>query len=187
MKKTLLLEIAKNSIKSHFGKTMLETKTLSKDNPQLLEQGAVFVTLTLDGELRGCIGSIIAHRSLLDDLIHNAKAAAFEDPRFPPLSEEEFSKIDIELSLLSMPKEIPYKDIEDLKSKISVNVDGVVLRDGNYQSTFLPQVWEQLPSFDLFFAHLCQKAGLGTDCLLNHPQIFTYQVEKISKGDCDES
>ncbi len=117
---------------------------------------------------------------LLDDLIHNAQAAAFEDPRFPPLSEEEFEKVQIEISLLSTPQELFYRDIDDLKSKIRPDVDGVILQEGYYQATFLPQVWEQLPSFDLFFAHLCQKAGMSANCLENHPQISTYQVTKVS-------
>jgi len=125
----------------------------------------------------------VAHRTLIDDLVANAKAAAFSDPRFPSLSLEEFESSDfsLEVSVLSDPKELPYKDIADLKSKIRPNIDGVILKLGNHQATFLPQVWEQLPRFEDFFAHLCHKAGVVPDCLESHPQIFTYEVQKIKE------
>lgn len=117
----------------------------------------------------------------MDDLIQNAQSAAFNDPRFPPLTLEEFSSNDItvEVSILSEPKPLSYSDMADLKSKIKIGEDGVILKLGNYQATFLPQVWEQLPTFESFFAHLCQKAGLPANCLESKPQIFIYHVEKI--------
>lgn len=182
MKNSYLLEIAKDAIGNRFNKKYIDKKLLLKEHPELKEQGAVFVTLTLDGNLRGCIGSIIAHRSLLDDLIHNAKASAFEDSRFLSLTKGEFERVEIEVSLLTIPKELSYKDRDDLMEKIQPSVDGVILKSGRYQATFLPQVWEQLPSFDIFFAHLCQKAGLrASGCLDGHPTILTYQVEKIDE------
>ncbi len=179
MEELLLLKIAKNAIKSQFDNNNLDKEELLKKHPKLQEKGAVFVTLTIDENLRGCVGSLIAHRTLLDDIIQNAKAAAFEDSRFAPLSKEEFQKIHIEISLLSIPKKLLYETKEDLKSKIKQGIDGVILKDGFNQATFLPQVWEQLPSFELFFAHLCQKAGMSEKCLENHPEIFVYQVKKI--------
>ena len=179
MQKDVLLQIARESIKSHFLKTDIDIQKLLEKYPFLKEKGAVFVTLTLNGNLRGCIGSLVSYRSLLDDLISNAKAAAFEDPRFSPLSQKEFEDIHIEISLLSTPKELYYDSIDDLKAKLRPNIDGVILKYGYNKATFLPQVWEQLPLFEQFFAHLCQKAGLEIDCLENHPEIFTYQVTKI--------
>ena len=179
MKNSILLEIAKDAIKSQFDSDNLYKEELLKKYPKLQENRATFVTLTIDGNLRGCVGSLIAHRTLLDDLIQNAKAAAFEDSRFAPLSKEEFQKIHIEISLLSTPKKLLYETKEDLKDKIKQGIDGVILKEGFNQATFLPQVWEQLPSFELFFAHLCQKAGMGEKCLENHPEIFVYQVKKI--------
>ena len=146
------------------------------------EKRATFVTLNEYGELRGCIGSLEPHRTLLDDLVSNAKAAAFHDPRFMPLDKSEFDKIEIEVSILSVPKLLEYDSIDDLKSKVKVGTDGIVLKHYGYQATFLPQVWEQLPTFELFFAHLCQKAGLAPNCLEEHPQIEIYQVEKIKEG-----
>ena len=179
-KKRLLLRIAKEAIKEEFSKEkLIEKEELIRKYPWLLEQQAVFVTLNKNHNLRGCIGSIIPHRSLIDDLLANAKAAAFSDPRFNPLEKEELDEIEVEVSLLTVPKELPYENIEDLKSKIRPMRDGVILQLDGYQATFLPQVWEELKTFEEFFAHLCMKAGLKPDCLKFHPNIFTYQVEKI--------
>lgn len=175
-----LLELAKKAIEQDFHKNReLDTQELSKKYPQLLEKGACFATLELDGNLRGCIGSIIAHRPLIDDIIHNAKAAAFEDVRFPPLSQDEFQRVQVELSLLSTPQKLTYSSPEDLKEKIKPSIHGVILQKGSNQATFLPQVWEQLPTFEAFFSHLCQKAGLGSQCLKERPDIWTYSAQKI--------
>lgn len=175
MNKETLLSLAKEAIEESFSEKPLPPKESLEGFD---EKGAAFVTLTIDGELRGCIGSLIAHRDLYEDVVHNAKAAAFEDPRFRPLSYGEFQKTHIEVSLLSQPKQLLYSDVEDLREKIRPMIDGVILRKNSYQSTFLPQVWEQLPSFDLFFSHLCQKAGLSYDCLKSHPDIYVYEVTK---------
>ncbi len=180
--KHYMVDIAKDAIAEVFAKRVLiDREKLLKEHPELAKKGAAFVTLEKRQSLRGCIGSLIAHRSLLDDLIENAKAAAFGDPRFPPLSQEEFQdpNLTIEISLLSEPKPLSYSDIQDLKSKIKPGVDGVILKLGSYQATYLPQVWEQLPNFDDFFVTLCQKAGLSGRCLQEHPQIYTYHAQKI--------
>ena len=181
--KHYMVDIAKEAIAEVFAKhPLIDREKLLKEHHELARKGATFVTLEKRQSLRGCIGSLIAHRSLLDDLIENAKAAAFSDPRFPPLSEEEFKdpNLSVEISLLSEPKPLPYSDIEDLKSKIKPGVDGVILKLGSYQATYLPQVWDQLPKFDYFFASLCQKAGLSGRCLQEHPQIYTYHAQKIT-------
>ncbi len=175
----VLLQIAKDAILENFGEVKIDKEELLRNYPYLANEGAVFVTLNQNGALRGCIGSLVAHRSLLEDIIHNAKAAAFDDPRFFPLSKSEFENIDLELSLLSAPKIVEYEDIEDLKSKIEIGVDGIILKKGYNQATFLPQVWEELSSFEQFFAHLCKKAGLNPNCLQLHPEIYKYQVKKI--------
>ncbi|BAF70703.1 AmmeMemoRadiSam system protein A [Nitratiruptor sp. SB155-2] len=185
--KRIMLNIARIAIKEEF----MGHKELNDDvkqrliamHPELAKPGAVFVTINERSSLRGCIGSLVAHRPLIDDLIENAKAAAFGDPRFPPLSPEEFDKITIEISLLSEPKPLEYRDIEDLRAKIRPGIDGVVLKLDGRQATFLPQVWEELNDFDQFFAHLCMKAGLPANCLAYHPEIFVYQVEKFSEED----
>jgi AmmeMemoRadiSam system protein A len=180
MKKDILLKIAKDAILSEFDNRKIDRENLIREYPELLKRGAVFVTIKERGELRGCIGSLVAHRPLIDDLIENAKSAAFRDPRFLPLKRDEIDDINLEISILSPYKEIEYRDINDLKKKIRPNIDGVVLKLNGYQATFLPQVWEELPTFEEFFAHLCLKAGINPKgCLEAHPQIYTYQVEKI--------
>ena len=183
IKKKTLLTLARASIAEAVDvEYSLDTKTLLEENPWLEEQGASFVTLTTNGDrLRGCIGSIIAHRKLYEDIIHNAKSAAMDDPRFPSLTQKEFDGITVEVSILSEPEPLEYDSIEELKSKIRVGIDGVVLKYGVYQATFLPQVWDQLPTFELFFSHLCQKAGMEADCLGRIPEILTYQVEEYKE------
>lgn len=178
---SLYLQIARNSIQSHFDGVPLDKKALLEKYPKLSAPQATFVTLTLHGHLRGCIGSLIAHRPLIDDLMQNAQSAAFHDPRFPPLSLQELHKVKIEVSLLSEPLNVPYRDLHELKKLIHIGEDGVILRLENYQATFLPQVWEELSDFESFFAHLGLKAGIGENPLSYHPEIYTYQVEKIKE------
>jgi AmmeMemoRadiSam system protein A len=180
MDKSILIKIARDAIIEEFaGRKQIDWDALVQDHPSLAEKGAVFVTLYEQHRLRGCIGSIIAHEPLIDDLIRNAKAAAFSDPRFSPVRQEELEQIEIEISLLSPPEPISYIDTAHLRRIIRPSVDGVILQmDGN-RATYLPSVWEQLSDFDLFFSTLCQKARLPSSCLESHPAIYRYQAEKI--------
>ena len=181
MDKKILLKIARASILEEFeGKSLINKEELIKEYPFLKEERATFVTLKIDGNLRGCIGSILPRMSLIDDVIYNAKQAAFNDPRFPPLSPEEYEKIDIEVSILTIPQKLEYEDELDLKRKITKN-DGVILALADKQATFLPSVWQELPIFEIFFGHLCMKAGMNGDCLKYHPLIYTYQAEIIEE------
>ncbi len=176
----LILQLATQAIRERLeGTSLIDTQALLNAYPDLSKPKATFVTLTLEGRLRGCIGSLSAHRPFLDDLIHNARASAFDDPRFYPLSPEEFLHVSIEVSLLEEPKPLKYEDVEDLKSKICVGIDGVILQKNGRKATFLPQVWEQLPTFEHFFGQLCQKAGLEPSCLEAHPEVWTYRVQKV--------
>jgi AmmeMemoRadiSam system protein A len=178
-----LIDIAKDAILEEFeAHQIVDRSLLLKKYPALSRKGAVFVTLEKDKNLRGCVGSLIAHRTLLDDIISNAKSAAFRDNRFRPLRRDEFDdrNFSVEISILSEPKLLRYKDAKDLSKKIRPQIDGVILKYGRYQATYLPQVWEQLPRFDYFFTTLCKKAGLNGNCLEMHPEIYLYQVEKIS-------
>jgi AmmeMemoRadiSam system protein A len=127
-----------------------------------------------------CIGSLIATNSLLDDIIHNAKAAAFEDPRFSPITTSEYLHSSLEVSILTEPKELEYENIDELKSKIDVGEDGVIIIYKDKQATFLPQVWSELPTFEEFFSHLIEKAELDKNILELKPHIYTYQVVKES-------
>jgi hypothetical protein len=176
----LLLELASKSIESVFNKDIkIDKDILLEDNLFLKEQRATFVTLTLDGKLRGCIGSLVAYRSLLEDILNNSKAAAFSDPRFEKLTYEEFQNTKIELSLLTIPKILEYSDFEDLQKKLIPNKHGVILELDGKRATFLPQVWEQLPTFNDFMVHLCQKAGLNPSNLSALPKIQIYEAQKI--------
>ncbi|MFA6145642.1 MAG: AmmeMemoRadiSam system protein A [Sulfurimonas sp.] len=177
----LYLQIARGAIGAQFDHSIIQKEALLGVHPELALKKATFVTLTLDGRLRGCIGSLIAHRPLIDDLISNAHSAAFQDPRFSPLSPEEFPRIKIEVSLLSEPQLLSYENKRELKEKVRVGSDGIIIRLGNYQATFLPQVWEELSDFETFFAHLGMKAGIGSDPLSYHPEVYIYQVEKIEE------
>ena len=180
----IYLKLARAAIAQSIGISYeIDLDKILEKYPELKEPGSSFVTITKGQEqsLRGCIGSLEAYRPLYEDIILNARSAALHDPRFQALSELEYDDIKVEVSILSKPKILNYDDIDDLRNKIKPNVDGVVLKLDGHQATFLPQVWEQLPTFDLFFAHLCQKAGLKSECLKNHPDILTYHVEKYSE------
>ncbi len=173
-------KIARKSIEDEFNyKDSIDIKKLIKDNPSLKENGASFVTLIKNGKLRGCIGSLEAKRPLIEDIIANAKSAAFKDPRFSKLTHEELHIIDIEVSVLTKPKLLEYTDLKDLKIKIRPNIDGVILKLNSNQATFLPQVWEELPEFESFFENLLNKANLPIDSFKKLPKIFTYQVKKF--------
>jgi AmmeMemoRadiSam system protein A len=179
-----LPRIARAAISEEFGGPPLTTETLRAITaacPELEKERAAFVTLHKHGQLRGCIGSILPQRPLIEDVVHNAKAAAFNDPRFPPLAAGELEDVDIEVSVLSVPAPLPYTDVEDLRAKIRPGVDGVIIRQDGRQATFQPSVWAQLPDFDAFFSHLCQKAGLPGTCLTMHPDVYVYQAEKVEE------
>lgn len=153
------------------------------EHPWLLEPGATFVTLFLNGALRGCIGSLEAHRPLIDDVRSNAVAAAFHDPRFSPLTMDEYGQMRIEVSLLGELEEMHARTENIALSKLRPNVDGVVFKFGMYKATFLPQVWEQLPDPVAFMRRLKEKAGLSGDFW--HPEVllYKYQVQKYRESE----
>ncbi len=164
----ILLPIARASIADVFG----QVYEVAEDAIWLQEQAACFVTLTQQGRLRGCIGSIEAHRSLLEDIKHNAKAAAFNDPRFSPLVSNELNDTEVEVSLLSAMQALDFSDEQEAQSQLQPGIDGVVFEFGHYRSTFLPQVWEQLPDVDMFMSHLKHKAGLTPDFWADQVKLF---------------
>lgn len=125
--------------------------------------GACFVTLECDHALRGCIGSLVAERSLADDVARNAYASAFEDPRFAPLAHGEFGRLEISLSVLSAPEPLTVQSEKDLVDQLQPGVDGVVLTEGGCRGTFLPSVWASLPEPREFVQHLKRKAGFEPD------------------------
>ena len=138
--------------------------------------------MTLDGGLRGCIGHIIPQESLIEGIRVNAINAAFRDPRFKPLSKKEWEKVEIEISILTEPGPLEYADAADLLRKLRPGIDGVIIKKGHNQATFLPQVWEQLPDKKEFLTHLCLKAGLvGNEWKKEKLEIQIYQVQAFEE------
>ncbi|MFH1044390.1 MAG: AmmeMemoRadiSam system protein B [Pseudomonadota bacterium] len=170
-----LLDIARNSIEAALGVSAL--KPLPGD-PWLQAARATFVTLTQDRVLRGCIGSLEAHRPLGEDVRHNARVAALSDPRFPPLAREELAGTRIEVSILSTPKLIAFADHADLIAQLRPGEDGLILECGAARGTFLPQVWENLPDTEQFVAELKRKAGLLSEVSTAKCRIQRYRVLK---------
>ena len=151
--------------------------------PWLNEPGACFVTLTQHGQLRGCIGSLQAHRALLMDIKSNAISAALHDPRFIPLSPEELTITSLEISLLGPSCPMEFRNEADALSGLQPGTDGVVLEYGRFKSTFLPQVWDQLPNPRQFMMHLKRKAGLPDDFWHADIKLSRYSVIKYSEVD----
>ncbi len=149
--------------------------------PWLAEHRACFVTLTQGGELRGCIGTLEAHRSLLDDVKSNAVAAALRDPRFLPLGADELGHTRIEVSLLSAPEPMSFTGEAGALAQLRPGVDGVIFQYGAYRSTFLPQVWEQLAEPHDFMARLKHKAGLPGHFWAEGVKLSRYTVEKLKE------
>jgi AmmeMemoRadiSam system protein B/AmmeMemoRadiSam system protein A len=142
------------------------------------EHFGTFVTLKINGQLRGCIGNITASESIKEGVRRNAKNAAFHDPRFSPLRAEELENVDIEVSILTPPEPLKYRDGDDLIAKLCVNEDGVIIQKGLANATFLPQVWKQLPQPKEFLGHLCMKAGMSADAWQKDKlEVMTYQVQ----------
>ncbi len=150
----------------------------------LTEKKGSFVTLTIKGELRGCIGNIFPDMPLAQAVIHNAKSAALEDTRFSPVTSDELSAIEVEVSVLSVPQPLKFSSPDDLMRRLRPHVDGVVLNFGLRRSTFLPQVWDQLPDPQDFLDHLSAKAGLARDAWRElGPRVMTYQVEAFKESE----
>ncbi len=170
----LLVRLARAAIGERFAISI----PVDDKAPFLNEPGATFVTLKQGSQLRGCIGSLRAHRSLLEDVRHNAVAAAFSDPRFRKLDIGEFGAIRVEVSLLSNPEPMRFTDQSDLLSQLRPEVDGLIFECGVHRSTFLPQVWESLPEPAAFLEHLKAKAGLPPDFWSPDVRVSRYTVEK---------
>ena len=147
----------------------------------LREQGATFITLTLHGQLRGCIGALEPYQTLAEDVREHAVAAALQDPRFPAVQPDELNGIQIEISRLTRPIPLKYENADDLISKLHPDVDGVILRDATgRRATFLPQVWEKIRNPVDFLDHLCYKMGMSPNSWRStHFDVLVYQVEEF--------
>lgn len=170
----ILLAIARESLAA----ALSLGREISRDEPWLHEPGATFVTLRRLGELRGCVGSIRPYRPLLDDVRSNARAAAFSDTRFRPVYRNEYPELSVEVSLLSPCEPCDFKNQDEALARLQPGVDGIVFEFQGRRSTFLPQVWEQLPEPWDFLAHLKRKAGLLPDFWHADVRLWRYTVMK---------
>jgi len=175
----VLLPLARTAIANQLGLSWQGSET-----PQWLQQyGACFITLTRDTKLRGCVGTLRAHRALAEDVKANAVAAAFRDPRFPPVAAGEFSVVALEISVLSAMEPMRFEDEADALRQLRRGIDGLVFEYGYHTSTFLPQVWEDFKEPTEFVAHLKYKAGLPPDFWDKDVRLSRYTVFKWREAD----
>lgn len=174
----ILVQLAQLSVKSQ-----LENVNFRVENfPKALEtKVATFVTLSIDGNLRGCIGTILGVEPLIVNVCKNARNAAFQDPRFAPVQPNEYAKLDFSVSLLSRPQRISFKDEQDLLEQLRPEVDGVIIKDIGRQSVYLPEVWKQLPDKTQFLTSLKQKAGLAPDWFSDTFEAYRFTTAYIQQ------
>ena len=178
----MLLQLARDALERGIKGGKLPPLDMSSLPPHLHEDGASFVTLTLNGQLRGCIGALEPYQALAQDVREHAVAAALEDPRFPAVREPELNRIQIEVSRLTRAVPLEYKDADELLQKLKPHVHGVILMDGFRRSTFLPQVWEKIPDPAEFLNNLCYKMGASPDLWRRkHLDVLIYQVEEFKE------
>jgi AmmeMemoRadiSam system protein A len=178
----VLVELARSTLMEKFGLPLPPSEAdrmrSALSDASFQARCGTFVTLKHNGQLRGCIGSLSTSDPLAEGVRRNAINAAFHDPRFSPLTQKELGQVEIEVSVLTEPQPLPFSDPEDLLRRLRPNVDGVIIRQGYANATFLPQVWEQLPKKEDFLGHLCLKAGLPRDAWKRGSlDVSTYQVQ----------
>jgi AmmeMemoRadiSam system protein A len=178
-----LLEVARAALSHGLVSTTPPQPQLEQATPTLRRESAVFVTLTRDGKLRGCIGSIEASAPLLWAVADAAHGAGFRDPRFDALEADELHMIDIEISVLSPLEPLPVTSRAELFATLRPERDGLLLKDGERRATFLPKVWEQLPDRDQFLGQLMRKAGLAEHHWSARLQFFRYQTLTFGEAD----
>jgi AmmeMemoRadiSam system protein A len=174
-----LLQVAADSVR-HGLETGNALKVAVTDYSAALQQpGASFVTLTIQRQLRGCIGMLQATRPLVEDVAQNAYSAAFEDSRFPPLNDTEYDQLEYHISILNPAESLEFDSETDLLQQLRPGVDGLILEDRGRRATFLPSVWDSLPSAADFLRHLKMKAGLEPDYWSNTLRAQRYTVEEF--------
>jgi AmmeMemoRadiSam system protein A len=174
-----LLALAKSSIEAGLQTGRPLRINLADYTVPLREKRATFVTLQKNKQLRGCIGRLEATRPLVEDVVENAFCAAFQDPRFPPLSRDEVDALAIHLSLLTPAEPLVFTSEPDLLRQLQPGIDGLILEAGFHRGTFLPSVWESLPDPKQFLRHLKQKAGLAADYWSDEIKLSRYRTETI--------
>ena len=170
------LQVARDSIKHGLQEGRALHVIKNEYSSDLQQNLASFVTLHKNGILRGCIGSLEAHQPLINDVAEHAYSAAFQDPRFPPLQDNEYEQLEIEISVLGIPEKIEFKNEESLLQQIRPNTDGLIIEYNYNRGTFLPSVWEQLPDKKDFLNHLKMKAGLSSDWWDNGVKVSRYET-----------
>lgn len=175
----ILLDLARASIRQGVQQGRPLTVVLEGLAAELIVKRASFVTLEKSGRLRGCIGSLEAWRPLVVDVVENAYAAAFRDPRFPPVQGDEADGLEIHLSLLTPAVAMNFSSEADLLAQLHPGVDGLILQEGSCRGTFLPSVWDELPTPQLFLSQLKRKAGLPADYWSPRVRIMRYTTEII--------
>ncbi len=181
--KDALLRVVKIALDRAVNKNELFQPERDNFDNILFDKGASFVTLEKNGKLRGCIGSVVANKSIAVDLANNAYAAALNDNRFTPVMPDELKDISFSIALLTNFEEIQFNSIEDLLSKIKVNIDGLLIQDGERQGLFLPVVWEQIPDKQEFLTELKIKAGLSPSYWSDSIKIFRFRTVEIKNDD----
>ena len=177
----ILLKVADSAIKFGLENDKAPKIVLEDYSEKLRANGASFVTLEIEGNLRGCVGTLESYQPLVQDIAQNGYAAAFEDNRFESLTVGEYVKLTKYISILSASTEISFLSEEDLLKKIRPGIDGLILMDKGYQGTFLPSVWEELAEPKLFLQHLKLKAGLPKDYWSKTLKVKKYTVKVIKQ------
>ena len=174
-----LLRVAADSIRHGLETGHALNINVEDYSSALQENGASFITLTIQQQLRGCIGMLSATRPLIKDVAENAFAAAFEDPRFPPLTQAEYGQLEYHISILNPAEDMTFESETDLLQQLRPGVDGLILEDRGRKATFLPSVWESLSNPAEFLQHLKQKAGFPTDYWSDSIRIQRYTVQEF--------
>jgi len=175
----VLLPLARAAIAAELGRQM----PAPRDTAWMRETGASFITLMREARLRGCIGTLRAHRAIAEDVRRNAIAAAFRDPRFTPLTLAEFESVSVEVSVLSPMAPLVFASEREALDQLRPGVDGIVFEYGRHASTFLPQVWKDFADPAEFMAHLKYKAGLPPDFWDGEVKLSRYAVTKWREAD----
>lgn len=179
--KQYLLQLSRQVLEYYFstGNKLIVEEILDQE---LIEKRGTFVTLTMDGQLRGCIGHIEPTQAVYQDVIDNTLSAALEDDRFLPLEKEELNNLKIEISILTEPKVLEYSSVNDLLEKIITFKHGVIIQKDKNRATYLPQVWEEISNKEEFLTSLCKKAGLPIDeWQRENLEVWVYEVEAFGE------
>ncbi|MGB8276128.1 MAG: AmmeMemoRadiSam system protein A, partial [Alphaproteobacteria bacterium] len=177
-----VIEVAKESVAHGLAHGSPLSVAKREFASELRHQGATFVTLKINGDLRGCVGSAQAWRPLIEDVAANAFSAAFADRRFSPLSREEWPQTSLSVSVLTAPEAIAFGSEAELLAMLRPGIDGVILAEGQRRGLFLPQVWESLPEPAEFLHHLKRKAGLAPEHWSPSIRAFRFQALSIPES-----